>query len=55
MGYPMATRVQCDVCNAEVLVVQPGSGTLRCCDAEMTVEASKGGNITKDEEEDGGE
>jgi len=36
MGYAIATRLHCAVCGAEVLVTQPGSGVLKCCESEMS-------------------
>jgi Desulfoferrodoxin, N-terminal domain len=50
MGYALATRLRCTVCGAEVLVAQTGSGVLKCCDTEMTDDASNPAGDKQDRE-----
>lgn len=35
MGFPVATRVKCTTCGAELLVVEAGEGTAECCGASL--------------------
>jgi hypothetical protein len=46
MAYKVATRLRCDNCGSEMLVVKSGDGVLSCCEQEMVVVSAPGSDAT---------
>lgn len=41
MGNDLGQRYRCDVCGTFVLCIKTGTGTVQCCDRDMTLQAPR--------------
>ena len=41
MANQLGKRFVCEVCGTETLCTKPGTGTVHCCDKEMSIKQAK--------------